>query len=65
MENQNGVYQCPVCNCSNTEAQEDLTNLSECNKCGSEWVTEDGDIIFDARDFYTDEENKELGRNKR
>jgi len=65
MENQKGVYECPVCNCSNTEAQEDLTNLSECNKCGSEWITETGELLLDARDFYTDDENYELDRNIR
>jgi hypothetical protein len=57
------MHECPVCNCSNTEAQVDFPHMSECNKCGSEWVTDCGDITLDARDFYTPEENKKLGRN--
>ena len=48
----NGVYQCPVCDCHNTEAQHEFTHMSECNACGSEWITETGEVTFDA---YEDE----------
>jgi ribosomal protein L37AE/L43A len=42
------VYQCPVCDCHNTEAQHDYPHISECNACGSEWITETGEITLDA-----------------
>lgn len=58
-------HQCPVCNCHNTEAQIDYPHISECNKCGSEWITESGEILLDARDYFTDEENQKLNRNQK
>jgi hypothetical protein len=33
------IYQCPICDCHNTEAQYDYPHMSECNACGSEWIT--------------------------
>jgi len=42
------VYQCPVCDCHNTEAQHDYPHMSECNACGSEWITETGETTLDA-----------------
>jgi hypothetical protein len=34
------IYQCPICDCHNTEAQYDYPHMSECNACGSEWITD-------------------------
>ena len=42
------VYQCPICDCHNTEAQYDYPHMSECNACGSEWITETGEVTLDA-----------------
>ena len=56
---------CPVCNSPHTEAQHDYPHMSECHKCGSEWINEGMEITLDARDYFTDEENKELNRNQK
>jgi hypothetical protein len=56
---------CPVCNSDNTRPDYDFPeSVRDCDKCGSEWNIDD-EIILDARDFFTDEENEALGRNKK
>jgi hypothetical protein len=42
------IYQCPICDCHNTEAQYDYPHMSECNACGSEWITETREVTLDA-----------------
>jgi ribosomal protein L37AE/L43A len=43
-------YQCPVCKCNNTKAQYDYQHMSECNKCGSEWITDTNEVTLHAHD---------------
>ena len=55
---------CPVCNSKETRPDhESPASMRACEKCGSEWVIDNGEITLDARDHFTDEENKKLGRN--
>lgn len=55
---------CPVCNSEHIRPDYDFPlTITCCNKCGSDWNTEDEEIILDARDFFSDEENFILGRN--
>lgn len=56
---------CPVCNSTDTRPDyESPETMRACEKCGSEWNC-DNEITLDARDHFTDEENKALGRNPR
>ena len=47
---------CPVCNSPHTEAQHDYPHMSECHKCGSEWINEGMErfklrgVIYDKSD---------------
>ena len=60
----NDLKDCPVCNSIHTHRDTyPGSNLDQCDRCGSEWTRDCGEITLDARDYYTDEENKALGRN--
>ena len=58
--------ECQVCGDhknDNTRPDHDSPNsMRACDNCGSEW-TLDGVLTFDARELFSDEENKQLGRN--
>ena len=54
---------CPICNSANTRKDYDFDTMSNCDTCGSEWVNDSMEITLDARDYFTDEENKKLKRN--
>lgn len=57
---------CPVCNSKDIRDDHDNPeSMTNCNKCGSEWTKVDGEITLDARDYYTEEENKKLRRNQK
>ena len=44
------VTTCPACESIFSEAQPDYPHLSECDTCGSEWVTETGEVLFNAKE---------------
>lgn len=53
---------CPVCNSTDTRPDYDFPeSMRNCDKCGSEW--NEHEITFDARDLFTEEENRQLNRN--
>lgn len=58
---------CPVCHeDSNTNTRPDYDfpeSMRNCDTCGTEW--NESEITCDARDFFTDDENKQLGRNSK
>ena len=55
---------CPVCNSTDIRPDYDNPNtMTDCDKCGSEWITDTEEITLDARDYFTEEENKKLNRN--
>ena len=57
---------CLVCNSTNIRQDYDFPEtMDNCDKCGSEWIRETGEITLDARDFFTDEENQKLKRNQK
>jgi Zn-finger nucleic acid-binding protein len=45
------VLVCPICRCVITEQQEDASGLSECMACGSEWVTDTGEVTLNGKEL--------------